>query len=306
MGVDMENIIINKPISHGVSREILRILPPELADEISEISCRFPVEEIRVRTGKNSFLSCGGENIRLTYTASAEDVERLVSRLCKDSLYAHAETINKGYIVFDGGVRVGVCGRANCVNGRIVGVSDICSVVIRIPHRVKIDVGFVRRIIENCGMSRGVLVFSPPSVGKTSFLRETARLFASGDNPRRVCVVDTRGELAYSLGSESACLDLLSGYPKPEGIRIAALTLGAEIIICDEIGSPEETEAILDIHGGGVPLIASAHAADMDDLLSRQGISRLDRAGIFEAYIRLERSGDCMTFGINMRDSASW
>lgn len=301
----MENIIINQPIGHGVGREMLRILPPELAEEISETKCNLPIEEIRVRAEKNSFLSCGGENIRLAYTASANDVERLVDRLCKSSLYAHAETINKGYIVFDGGVRVGVCGRANLVNGKIVGVSDISSVVMRIPHRVKMDVGFVRQIIENCGMSRGVLVFSPPSVGKTSFLREVARLFSSGDKPKRVCVIDTRGELAYSLGGESNCLDLLSGYPKPEGIRIAAFTLGAEIIICDEIGSPEETEAILDIHGGGVPLIASAHAADLEDLLSRSGISRLDRAGIFEAYIRLERSGDSMTFGVNMRDRAS-
>ena len=44
------------------------------------------------------------------------------------------------------------------------------------------------------------------------------------------------------------------------------------------------------LHGGGVPLIASAHAADLSDLLLRRGIAELHRAGVFGAYVEVDRS----------------
>ena len=122
-------------------------------------------------------------------------------------------------------------------------------------------------------------------------LREIARELSSGEKPMRVVVVDTRKELGYSLDCDGLCLDILSGYPRRIGIEIASRTLGAQIVICDEIGAGE-SDAICELHGGGVPLVASAHAADLSDLLSKRGISELHRAGVFGGYVELTRNTD--------------
>jgi stage III sporulation protein AA len=144
-------------------------------------------------------------------------------------------------------------------------------------------------------MSRGLLLFSPPLGGKTSLLREIARELSSGARPLRVVVVDSRGELAFSLDGSSLCLDVLSGYPKKEGIEIAARTLGAQVVICDEIGAGE-SDAVCELHGGGVPLIASAHAAGLSDLLCRRGIAELHRARVFGGYMRVTRGSPPYVF----------
>ena len=63
------------------------------------------------------------------------------------------------------------------------------------------------------------------------------------------------------------------------------------MVVCDEIGAGE-ADAIRELHGGGVPLIASAHAADISDLLSKKGIKELHKEGVFGAYIHLTRGRD--------------
>jgi stage III sporulation protein AA len=174
-------------------------------------------------------------------------------------------------------------------------VRNVESLAIRIPRRAKLDAGGVRGMLESFGMSAGLLVFSPPLGGKTSFLREVARELASGREPLRVVVVDTRGELGFSLDSPRLCLDLLRGYPKKEGLEIAARTLGAQVVICDEIGAGE-SDAVCELHGGGVPLIASAHAAGLSDLLCRRGIAELHRARVFGGYMRVTRGSPPYVF----------
>ena len=274
----MKNVIIERRALH---ESVARLLPKELlwAVEGSEIAA---VEEIRIRSNRRIWVCGGGRNLELDVTVSADMLEEILVRACGGSLYSSQESIKRGYVFAGEGVRVGVCGE--WTSG---GIRNITSLAIRVPHRVKIDARCVRQLLEGFGMSRGLLVFSPPLGGKTSFLREAARELASGDRPLRVVVVDTRGELGYSLDGE-LCLDLLSGYPRKEGIEIAARTLGAQTVVCDEIGAGE-SEAICELHGGGVPLIASAHASSLSDLLSRRGIDSLHRAGVFGAYIELTR-----------------
>ena len=105
-------------------------------------------------------------------------------------------------------------------------------------------------------------------------------------------VVDTRGELAYSLDGGALCLDILTGYPKHTGIAIAARTLGTQLIICDEIGNRAEADAICEAHNCGVPLIATAHAGNLYELLAKPGIALLHKSGCFGAYVGLSRKGE--------------
>ena len=277
----MENIIFDR---RALPRALSALLPPDLlcAVELSGLSF---VEEIRIRRDRRVWVSEGERNLALDFTVSREILEEILLRACGGSLYSAEESIKRGYVSFCEGLRVGVCGEWS--EG---GVRNVESLVIRIPRRVSLDVGFVRALLDSFSMSRGLLVFSKPLGGKTHFLRETARELSSGDRPLRVVVVDSRGEIGYSLEGEH-CLCLLSKYPKSEGIEIAFRTLGAQVVICDEIGAGE-VEIIRELHGGGVPLIASAHAADISDLLSKKGIDKLHRDGVFGAYIGLSRGSE--------------
>jgi hypothetical protein len=106
---------------------------------------------------------------------------------------------------------------------------------------------------------------------------------ASGISPWRVSIIDTRGELALSFDGSGATVDLLTGYPKSVGIEIAARTMNPELMVCDEIGDAEEARAIIGAQNCGVPLLASAHGADLGGLLRRTGIRELHIAGVFDS-----------------------
>jgi stage III sporulation protein AA len=219
------------------------------------------------------------------------EMDRTVTRLCEGSVYAFRDTIAEGYISLRGGIRVGVCGRAAMSGGKICGIYDIDSLIIRIPHPVPKVGKEIADLIRERKYVSGVLIYSPPGVGKTTLLRALAAELSSGRDARRVSVVDTRGELSCSLDNPALCVDILTGYPKHIGISIAARTLGTEVIICDEIGNRAEADAICEAHNCGVPLIASAHAGSVEQLLSRTGLRLLHEAKIFGAYAGIERDG---------------
>ena len=134
-----------------------------------------------------------------------------------------------------------------------------------------------------------MLVYSKPGVGKTTVLRDAAALLASGAQPMRVAVVDTRGELGYYLEAKRLTVDILTGYPRKEGIAVATRTLGAQVIVCDEIGDADEAAAIVSAHNCGVPLLASAHAESVRELMSKPGIARLHQSRVFGQYLHIAR-----------------
>jgi hypothetical protein len=125
--------------------------------------------------------------------------------------------------------------------------------------------------------------------GSCNAARAAADLYREAHPDRRVAVVDTRRELGPCLGSAHLCVDVLSGYPRRQGIEIAARSMDAEIIVCDEICGREEAETVLSLQGGGAILIATAHAASLPVLLSRPDLALLHKAKTFGAYVAVDR-----------------
>ena len=265
-----------------------RLLPRAVTDEV-RAKAHSAVEELRLKCGRRAWMICGGRNIILDAVVDRGQLEDVLLRVCGGSLYAHAEQIKEGFVSLEGGVRVGVIGRASVENGRVVSVRDISTLCFRIPTDARVDVSSLVERIRGARMTGGLLLYSPPGGGKTTALRSLARALGSGDSPFRVAVVDTRGELSTGLSGRGLCVDILSGYPRREGIEIAARSMGAQVIVCDEICGEEEARVIVDAGSGGVPLIASAHAADLRSLLCRADMARLHRAGVFLWYVGVDR-----------------
>ena len=82
--------------------------------------------------------------------------------------------------------------------------------------------------------------------------------------------------------------DVMAGYPKEKGIEIALRTLGPQCILCDEIGSAAEAEAIRSGVNAGVRFIATIHAASARELMLRPQYQRLKECGAFSCLLFLQ------------------
>ncbi len=265
-----------------------QILPLHLLDAIAR--CGAPrAEELRLHEGRYATVTCNGKNYFTDVCLREDEINSILKRMCKDSLYAYTQHINEGYLSLQGGIRVGVCGNAKLENGRVIGVSDVSGLIVRIPHPPKLSAAPLIRLLEEGRGLGGLLIYAPPGIGKTTLLRALVSEISHGCNGWRTVAVDTREELFPVLKGEAKLLDVLVGYPRAVGIEIAVRSMGAEVVICDEIGNTQDADAILMASNCGVPIVATAHAASARELLRRPAFARLHDAKVFYAYVGIER-----------------
>jgi len=136
-----------------------------------------------------------------------------------------------------------------------------------------------------------MIIYSPPRVGKTTALRELIARMGARPYNIRIAVIDTRFELCGGLSGDLS-VDVLSGYPRAKGMETALRTLSPQLLVCDEIGSFEDSEAIRESMGSGVPAIVSAHAGSVAELLGKPYIKELADMGAFTYAVGLSRGAD--------------
>ena len=263
-------------------------LPIRLVDAIRKCGAS-TAEELRLHRGRIATVTCKGRTYPTNIALTESEMNEIFRRMCAGSLYAFQETVNNGYLAMDGGIRVGVCGSASMEAYKIIGVHEITGLIVRIPHHHHISVKPILSELERQKRLQGILIYAPPGVGKTTVLRAVAGEASAPAYGLHTVVVDTREELGYALDNSTLSLDVLVGYPRQTGIEIAVRSLGAELIVCDEISSEGDAKAILMASSCGVPLIASAHAGNVKELLNRPFMRILHRFGVFGCYIGLQR-----------------
>ena len=292
----MESVLTRAvPRSEDCPPELLRHLPPAMAAEVRRQWDSFRPEELRLRRGSRSCLCREGETRYLPGTLTQEMMDKILCGLCGGSMYAHQETLRQGYLTLRGGIRVGVCGRMRTDGRQLLGICEVSSLVFRVPRAVAVPTDTVCRLLRKVHPGRGVLIYSPPGVGKTTLLRGLIGALTAPPHTLRLAVIDTREELS-ACGTDTACgAEWLSGYPRAAGIEIATRTLSPQLIVCDEIGETAEAEAICAACNAGVPLLATAHGEDAESLLRRRGLRLLHERGVFGSYVGLSRCGTCLT-----------
>ncbi len=267
---------------------VLKLLPKELSEAAAKAAGLNGggINEIRLRLNKPLVLTIHDSNVNGCIRCTREHIDQTVRALCGNSMYSHFHTIREGYIDAGNGIRAGVCGQAIAEHGKISAVKDITSVSIRIPRRVKGAADPIYQMIREANYRANVLIYSPPGVGKTTLLRELAVLLSSGQNAKRVAVVDTRSELS-PWTEEAEMADYLIGYPRSTGIETAVRTLSPQYIICDEIVTTEDADALITAAGSGVRFCASMHADSYASLSRHPAAKKLKDYGAFDLFVGL-------------------
>lgn len=264
------------------------------------------IQEIRLRSGKPVALSDGTDTLFVCkdgsivytpergYVCTQRHIFDTFKQLCSYSIYSRQGEIKNGYITVRGGHRVGLCGTAEVKNGEITTVTDITSLNVRISRQIFGAAADIMRHITP--LSGGVLIVGEPSTGKTTLLRDIAYRLSMGYGCRimRTCVIDERGELSGGYRDEGeidlGLCDVLRGYPKGEGIMQAIRSLSPQVIICDEVGTQEDAQAIAQGANAGAYIIATIHARDYASLMQRKQAHSLMETDAFNTLIFLESS----------------
>lgn len=271
----------------GKLRSAFSALPERKAAEISEI---------RLRRGiiPSVTLPSGEQKLSGTAAVTEEDLARVLELASGASPYAASGCLRRGFITAEGGLRVGFCGRFPDGERELWDRGDLFSVCIRIPHDVRgIGARFCVRPFP------ATLILSPPAGGKTTLLRDMVRVLSDGGT--RVGLCDERGEIAalsrgaygFHVGERT---DILSDCPKGRAAMLLLRCMSPEVIAMDEISEPEDAEACRSAAYCGVSLLATAHAADVEELSRRTVYRTLRRERIFARAIVIRVSGGKRTY----------
>ena len=247
------------------------------------------INEIRMRENSKLALTVGNKNIICNYVTSKKDIEYSFTHFCKCSVYSYSDNIKQGFIPFDGGYRIGVCGKAVLDKKEIINISDIKSLNIRIPSgEINISTDF----LENIPYQKSILIYSAPNTGKTTLLKNIASFLSSPPQNKRVVVIDCKNEIYSENLHEGRSIDFFTNYPKAIAIDLAVRNMTPQFIICDEIGLNEEIDSLIECKNSGVGLICSAHASSIEELFKRSNIKHLQKAGVFGGYIGIKQTNN--------------
>jgi len=138
-------------------------------------------------------------------------------------------------------------------------------------------VDILRDVVES---GKSLLLLGRPGVGKTTLLRESARVLSTELN-KRVIIVDTSNEIAGDgdIPHPGIGTGRRMQVPRPDlqhAVMIEAVENHMpEVIVIDEIGTEAEALAARTIAERGVQLIATAHGNSLDNLLMNPTLSDL-------------------------------
>ena len=241
---------------------LLDALPPHISGPLRQRNDKHELLEVVMDLGRLPEARYAGRELILSDAEVTEtDIDYVVSRIGE----------------FGGDNRAGIertLHRISCFRnrrGRIVGLT--CRVGRAVFGTIKVIEDLIRT-------GRSTLLLGRPGVGKTTMLREVARVLADDMN-KRVVIVDTSNEIAGDGDIPHPAIGSARRMQVPTPSLQHAVMIEAvenhmpEVIVIDEIGTELEAAAARTIAERGVQLVATAHGNELENLMMNPTLSDL-------------------------------
>lgn len=285
-----------------MSKNIYNLLPQKVCHVISTRLNYDKLYEIRLRVGKPVTVNYDGKYFYLCSDGLSSSFEHaiftdkkelsaFILRATDHSLYAVNENVQEGFLTLDGGVRVGLAGQIVRDGERVKTIKNFSSVNIRIPHEVD---GCSKKVFDLCfnPQLNNTLLLSPPGAGKTTFLRDIVKRIGSSDKICNILLVDERNEISASCYGEAVLnvgvnTDIIAYCSKEYAFSGGIRGLRPDLIVTDEIYTPQDALAIEYACSVGVRVIASCHAENCMDLYNKNSFKDILKNKLFTRYVEL-------------------
>ena len=282
--------------------QAVQALPQRLRQEALSLPAgdRARAEELRLRAGwPMTAVLPEGERPLGGPPVEGRELEQLVEIASRASLHTVLDQVRRGYLTFEGGHRIGLCGTAALREGEIHALRAISSANLRIARQVK---GAAAPVLDGLcpgGRLADTLILAPPGLGKTTLLRDVIRSVSEGEGctPLRVSLADERGEVAAMYSGRPQLevgrrTDVAEGCPKAQGLMLLLRAMNPQVLAVDEITAPEDVGALITAAGCGVTLLATAHGEGRAGLERRPLYRPLLDEGLFRFLVRIRREGE--------------
>lgn len=273
--------------------KILKFIAPSLREHLINLNENVINEahEIRLSIGKPLIVCFNQGHIKLPVICDEKAVKETVLLLTDNSVYSANEKLTNGFLTVDGGYRVGVCGTVVMNNGCVAAIKNISSINIRIKREIRGVAEKIISYIKSDDEIKNTLIVSPPKCGKTTLLRDIARILG---NDHHVSIVDERSEIAgvymgvpqNDVGIQTTVLD---GCSKSIGIPIVIRSMAPEVVITDEIGGEDDVDAISYALSSGAKIITSVHGDSLESIKRKPTLK--NSLDAFELIILLTNKG---------------
>ncbi|MBC7235133.1 MAG: AAA family ATPase [Chloroflexi bacterium] len=231
---------------------LIDVLPPEIASSLRQANRFDTLLEVVLDLGRPAEARYSDTEVQLTeHEIQYEDLDYVVSRIG----------------AFGDDNRAGIARTLHRISAIRNRTGDIIGLTCRVGRAVYGTIDIIRDIVES---GRSILLLGRPGVGKTTMLREVARILAE---KKRVVIVDTSNEIGGDGDIPHPAIGRARRMQVPTPALQHHVMIEAvenhmpEVIVIDEIGNELEAAAARTIAERGVQLVGTAHGNTLDNLM---------------------------------------
>lgn len=239
---------------------LLDVLPPTISEKVRELDDSDNLLEIVMDLGR---------------LPKARFVDREAVLREKEITYEDLNVITKSISDFDADNRAGIERTLHRISAIRNRHREVVGLTCRIGRAVYGTSDIIQDLIES---GSSILILGRPGVGKTTILREAARILAES---ARVIIVDTSneiggdGDVPHPAVGAARRMQVAQPSLQHEVMIEAVENHNPEVIVIDEIGRELEAMAARTIAERGVQLIGTAHGNTLENLLLNPTLSDL-------------------------------